>query len=499
MPRLVIKGKDNPKTIVPIQEENITIGKNEPGEGIQNIISLDDDTVSRRHARIFKEGENYFIEDLRSTNHTFVNGKEIKKAKLNYGDRIIIGLHTLIFEAEEADHVNPSDLVVQFQELDKSKTIDLNYLILHQISDKLATATDLEEFLESVMDTVCSAIQVEKGLLLLLGDDGEFHCHVIRGEDASYDQTVVEKARYEKKAFIDFSDVSPFEVTLKTRRYRIIPSIMCAPIIKYGEVIGVIYIEDSSPVKYSREDLTLLTTVANHISSSIEKVILSERIKKEVTVRDHLGRFLPPHLASKITKVSMDTGKTVLEAERFYGTILFLHAKDLSRISETLDPVGTAELLNTYFNQVVEIIFKYEGTLSSYIGDRLTAIFGAPISYPDHAKNAVLAAIELQEEQRKYKDELDPNKRFDIRIGIDTGEVIAGYIGPSKRTEYVVLGNTVIIANRLGLLAEPGSILISRQTHELVKTNYRTQFARKMKAPQGEEEIEIYRILKQEK
>ncbi|MCI0529037.1 MAG: adenylate/guanylate cyclase domain-containing protein, partial [Nitrospira sp.] len=108
----------------------------------------------------------------------------------------------------------------------------------------------------------------------------------------------------------------------------------------------------------------------------------------------------------------------------------------------------------------------------------------------------VLAAIEMQEEQRKFKERLVQRKKFDIRIGISTGEITAGYVGSPKRMEYTLFGEAVILANRLASLAEPGSILITKSTHGIVKADYVTQFIRRIKAPKGEEEVEVYAVLR---
>lgn len=482
------------KTIFILDEDLITIGKDDPEEGIQNSIHLSDETVSRRHAKITREGADYLIEDLESTNHTFVNGREIKKEKLKHGDRIIIGLTTLIFELEEAESIKPSDLMVKFQELDRTRVLDLNYLTLHQISEKLTTATNFEEFLEFIVDTIWVTIKANKCLLFLLDDQGELRCYVTRGENNFYNKAMVEKVRYEKRAVLWFSDPGPIKLSIKTQKYHSAPSMMCAPILKYDEVIGVIYVEDSQPGKFNRSDVILLTAISNHISSSIEKIILSERIKKEVTLRGNLERFLPPHLAAEMAKVSLDTGKLVIKAEKALATVLFSDIKEFTFLCKILEPVELIELLSEYFKMIREIIFKYEGTLGSYTGNTVTAMFGVPVFHPDYAKKAVLAALDIQEEQKKLNERRDPNKKFDVGIGINTGGVITGYVGSTERMEYVVFGEAATFATHLGLLAEPRSIWIGQPTHELIKSDYPSQFVRKIQVSEGEAEREIYRI-----
>jgi adenylate cyclase len=494
MPRLIIKGWNAPERIFNLDKDVITLGKDDPETGIQNTINLDDKTVSRRHARITREGDDYFIEDLKSTNHTFVNGKEVKKAKLKHGDRITIGFSTLIFETEGIKFINPSDLVIKFQELDRSKPLDLNYFILHQISERLITATNLEEFLKSITDLVRLSIKTEKCLLFLLGDDGELDCRAASGPDNSYSKSSVERVRYEKRSMINSLEFEPTD-TLKTLMFRGIQSILCAPILKYGDVIGVIYVEDSKPGRFGESDLILLTTIANHISWNIEKVIWNEKRKKEAMVRSNLARFIPSHIADKIIHDSADTGEIRLKTERIPATILVSDIHELTLLIEKLNPSEIAEFLNEYYTLMTKIIFKYEGTLVRYDGGLMIGAFGVPVSLPNGTKNAVLAAIEMQDQQRIFKEKQDPRKKLDLKIGINTGEVVAGYMGSPVRMEYTVLGEAVILAHRLASLAEPGSILVSKQINDLVKSDYITKFIGKIKTSKGDEKIEIYSVL----
>jgi adenylate cyclase len=494
MPRLIIKGRNAPERVFNLDKDVITIGKDDPETGIQNTINLDDKTASRRHARITREGEDYFIEDLKSTNHTFVNGKEIKKVKLKHGDRITIGFSTLVFETEGIKFVNPSDLVIKFQELDRSKPLDLNYFILHQVSERLVTATNLEEFLKSIADLVRLSVKTEKCLLFLLGDDGELHCRAVSGPNNSYSKSSVERVRHEKRSMISSLEFEPTD-TLKTLMFQGIQSVMCAPILKYGDVVGVIYVEDPKPGRFGESDLILLTTIANHISWNIEKVIWNEKRKKEGIVRSNLARFIPLHLIDKMIRDSVDPGEIRLKTERIPVTILVSDIHGFALLIEKLNPFEITEVLNEYYTLMTEVIFKYEGTLIKYDGGVVVGVFGTPVPFPDGTKNAVLAAIEMQDRQRAIKEKQDPRKKLDLKIGINTGEVVAGYMGSPVRMEYTILGEAVILTHRLASLAEPGSILVSKQINDLVKLDYITKFMGKMKTPKGDEKMEVYSVL----
>lgn len=128
-------------------------------------------------------------------------------------------------------------------------------------------------------------------------------------------------------------------------------------------------------------------------------------------------------------------------------------------------------MLNEYFSAMTEIVFKNEGTIDKFIGDSLMAIFGAPLFNPQSAQNAVRAGLEmiekLEELQKIWKVEGKPS--FKIRVGINTGEVVAGNIGSPERMEYTVIGDSVNLASRLQSIAKPMTVLISDSTYAKVK------------------------------
>ncbi len=184
-------------------------------------------------------------------------------------------------------------------------------------------------------------------------------------------------------------------------------------------------------------------------------------------LRSTFRAYFPPTV---VDKVMAQRGDLTTAAQRKELTILFSDIKGFTTMTAEMDAGGVRDLLNEYFEAMIEILFRHEGTLDKLIGDGLMAFFGDPETQPDHAARAVRAALEMQAAVRR----LDEVRRargeapFSIRIGINSGEVIVGNIGSSRRVSYTVLGSPVNLAARLEANAPPGGILISARTRQLL-------------------------------
>jgi adenylate cyclase len=166
-----------------------------------------------------------------------------------------------------------------------------------------------------------------------------------------------------------------------------------------------------------------------------------------------------------------ESGEISLGGEKKEVTILFADIRDFTGRAEKMDPAAIVEMLNEYFLQMTDLVFKYEGTVDKYIGDCLMAIFGAPFSHSDDPLRAVYCALEMQKQLKSLQEEWRREGReiFEVGIGINTGEVVAGNIGSTQRMEYTVIGDNVNIAERIEEVARGKQILISESTYQKVK------------------------------
>jgi adenylate cyclase len=147
---------------------------------------------------------------------------------------------------------------------------------------------------------------------------------------------------------------------------------------------------------------------------------------------------------------------------------LFADIRGFTSMSESHEPRIVVDALNEHFERMVEIVFRHEGTLDKFIGDEMMVLFGSPVAHDDDPDRAVRAALEMQAaladlNERHEERGLPP---FEIGIGINTGEGVAGYIGSSQALEYTVIGDPVNTGARLCSLAKPGQTLLSEGTVE---------------------------------
>jgi adenylate cyclase len=132
-----------------------------------------------------------------------------------------------------------------------------------------------------------------------------------------------------------------------------------------------------------------------------------------------------------------------------------------------------SELLNEYFAVMSDEVFRREGTLDKYVGDAIMAVFGAPMAQEDHAARAIETALAMLERLEELNSQRCRDERFSIRVGINSGRVIAGDIGSPKRMEYTVLGDTVNVASRLeSSVSRPGQVVVGENTYRMTRERF---------------------------
>jgi class 3 adenylate cyclase/tetratricopeptide (TPR) repeat protein len=176
--------------------------------------------------------------------------------------------------------------------------------------------------------------------------------------------------------------------------------------------------------------------------------------------------YTPTHLAQKIL-----TSKTAVTGERKQLTALFAHLEGAMQLLEDRDPEEACKILHPVLERMMEAVHHYEGSVNQVTGDGIMALFGAPLAHEDHAVRACYAALRMQEAVRRYADELRLGQGavVQIRIGVNSGQVVVRSIGSDLRMDYTAVGQTTHLAARLEQLAPPGSIWLTAGTVHLVE------------------------------
>jgi adenylate cyclase len=208
----------------------------------------------------------------------------------------------------------------------------------------------------------------------------------------------------------------------------------------------------------------MVTSIAAQAAMFIEINILGRKVEQEILSRERFSRLLSPNVAEKVLSGDMviqKGGQLVQECTVFNSDI-----RGFTHMSDGAAPEPLVEMLNEYFELMVETLFKYEGTLDKFMGDGIMALWGAPVVTKDDAVRSVECAIEQMEVLRAYNGRRRERQMpaLEIGIGIHTGPVVAGYIGSSKALSYTVIGDTANTSARLCGAAGPGEILVSAAT-----------------------------------
>ncbi len=224
------------------------------------------------------------------------------------------------------------------------------------------------------------------------------------------------------------------------------------------------------------------------------KYLTEERKKKHL--RSTFSKYVSPAIVDEILK---HPGNVELGGKKQRMTVFFSDVRGFTTISEKLDPQALGDVLTKYLTPMTQIVFANRGTLDKYMGDALMAFFGAPISYPDHAKAACRCALQslvkLAQLQKEFKAQDLP--LIDIGIGINTGDMSVGNMGSDIVRSYTVMGDSVNLASRLeGINKEYGTrITISQFTFDEVKDSFTGRELDWVRVKGKYEPVRIYELI----
>ncbi len=520
-PKLIVTGPTANQRVDECRKFPLVIGRATTSDVI-----VSDERASRSHARIeaLPDG-NYRLVDLGSRNGTLLNGKLLTQpAFLKDGDSIGIGSHTLVFR-QPAPPVNicyddtpitgtvrlqqaaallalgrsgdvtgkPSSafravapppaqsIPVSAEELHLLKKRSQILSLFYDFSRRVAREFDKAAIYAEVARQVFEISNAGRLLIGKLGLDDQptiewatYRDDVMRAAYGTLpvSRSVIRKVMQERVSLLsrDMTDVKGTAILG-------VQSLMCVPMLGQEErPLGVIYADSLHRDGFTEDDVDYLTGLASTVALTLESLMAHERLLHEEAARTAYRRFLPPHVVDQIMQ---DPDSLQLGGTNQVVTTMFADIRGFTTLSERKSPQEIVAILNNYFERAATAIFRHGGSLDKFIGDGIMALFGAPQPSERDPINAVQAAIALQEVIQQVNADLEAqgsDLRLSIGIGINTGEVTAGYIGSRQRTDYTVIGDAVNLAARLESNAKPGQILIGETTAQCLKALLQTGF-----------------------
>jgi adenylate cyclase len=487
---------------------------NSLGRHPRNTHQVLDRVVSKEHCHIELVDDAYVLKDLGSLNGTFVNGERVHEHSLKPGDEITIGSTRIVFEppdrvgrltfdgllsedAREATNrfkigdTGTGPLIQAKLAVLGEKTFFAEELIQdeaslrrdyeklrasYEVTQAIEVGTSISALCDKILEVAFRLVPADRGVILLHNDQGHLEPVAVRtGEDVDPTQevivskTVLDTAVSEKEAVLshDASADARFE-SAQSVIMQGIRSTMCVPLLHNENVLGVIMLDSKLAAHaFTERDLALFETVASQAAVAVQNTLFARKLEHEAVTRERFRRLLSPAIAEQVLSGQVEVRKG---GELRETTVLFADIRGFTRISESSEPQTVVAALNEYFERMVEIVFRYEGTLDKFIGDEMMVLFGAPVAHHDDPIRAVRTAIEMQKAMAGLNEQhvahgLPP---FQIGIGINTGEVVAGYVGSSQAMEYTVIGDPVNTGSRLCSMAKASQILISEGTFEKI-------------------------------
>lgn len=334
--------------------------------------------------------------------------------------------------------------------------------VLHRVVKVAYSVRDLDSVLEILMDHLIELFGAERGFIMLVDPESgalefrtarNFSRQGLYDADFQVSRSIVFRCFSSGEALLtsNAQDDARFQdaVSIKEMGLR---SVICAPLLNEDGPIGVLYADNRARLgAFESEDLSFLETFAAQAAAVLNRA----RLRAD---RDRVRDLFSRYVAESVVEQILARPDEALSAHRKRVTVMFCDLRGFSRLSEQIGPSELLTFLNQHFEATTEIILAQGGTVLSFMGDGLLAVFGAPLDLEQQERKAVTAAKEM------VRNALERNLR--IGVGLATGDAVLGDLGTTRRREYTVIGDVVNTAARLEKLTkEKGeSVLCDEET-----------------------------------
>jgi len=501
------------------------------GRAPTNDLSLVDSTISRKHAELHWVSDALHVRDLGSSNGTFVNGARIEAAPLTPGDLVTFGKVEFRLKAdaepepvaEAAPAAAPGATILRQLAIgdpaaalaalrtDGASATGAHAAVADKSQQKLATllevakglgrSADIDGLLQQIATYAYQILDVDRVAILLMDATGELVPRIARDKNGSdqsraVPRSIARTALSERVAILSDNAGEDTRFGGQSILMQQIRSAICCPLIgSERRPLGVLYVDNVTTAhRFSEEDLEFCVAFAGIAAVAIENGEFAQRIQRELLTRSNFERFFTPQLAKRIAE-SPEAIK--LGGDKCKVAVLFSDVRGFTALSETMRPDAMASLLTEYFTEMVDCVFRHDGTLDKFIGDAVMAQWGAPIGGERDADSAMAAALDmmraLERLNARWRSEGRPE--LQIGIGLNYGEAFAGNIGSEKRLEFTVIGDTVNTASRLCGAAGRGEILLSESFRAALAAAPSLDECPPMSLKNKSQPVRVYRVV----
>lgn len=328
---------------------------------------------------------------------------------------------------------------------------------------------DLDAVLATILSHATRLCHAERGFVYLRGEDGLYrHSADIGANEAIVEfnlahpiapsrATLVGRAALERRVVhipdVDLDPEYNYPVARQLGGFR---ALVGVPMLREGEVVGVVSIWRDEPIPFTEEEIELVRQFADQAVIAVGTTQLVSTIERQ---RKELARFLSPQVAAL---VSSPEAERLLAGHRREITVVFCDLRGFTAFSESAEPEDVMEVLGDYHAQLGFRITEAGGTLERFTGDGVMVFFNDPVEQTDHAARAVRMALALRDDVTAMAAEWRKlGHRLGFGVGIATGHATMGRIGFEGRSDYAAVGSVVNLAARLCGEAEHGQILLS--------------------------------------
>jgi adenylate cyclase len=344
--------------------------------------------------------------------------------------------------------------------------------ITWELTRDIGLERELDRLLDKILLALFKFTKADRGVILLREDDGSLHPRAARRRDGSdapiqISSTILNHVIRERMGVLTHDASMDFAASKgKSMILNRISSAMVVPLLHDNEkeVLGVLWLDSESLAQFQPKDLEVITSVAGQAAMFIENTILAKKVEQEIVLRDRFARLVAPNVAELMMTGKLEVkkgGQLIQELSVFNSDI-----RGFTQMSEGTAAEVIVEMLNEYFEPMVETLFKYEGTLDKFMGDGIMAFWGAPLAHRDDAVRCVQCALDQMEVLGRFNRQrmAEGKPPLAVGIGIHTGPGVVGYVGSSKALSYTVIGDTANTSARLCATALPGQIVVSEAT-----------------------------------